>query len=89
MLYAARDEHDEYPVAAGDRPLDDVAVVGRAGHDRDPVGERGELSDALLAADGDDLVPAVERVLDHFGAELARRADDADPARRRISAVIN
>ena len=33
-VHAARDEHDEDAVAARDRPLDDVAVVGRAGDDR-------------------------------------------------------
>ena len=78
-VHAARDEHDEHPVAAGDGPLDDVAVVGRAGHDGDPALELGELADALLAAHGDDLVPAVQRVPDHVLAELAGRADDADP----------
>src|SRR3954451_25109845 len=78
-VHAARDEHDEDSVAAGDGPLDDAAVVGRARHDGDPPVELGELGDALLAADGDDLVPAVERVPDHVGTELAGSADDADP----------
>ena len=62
---AARDEHDEYAVAAGDGALDDLAVIRRAGHDGDPPVELGELADALLAAHGDHLVAAVERVLDH------------------------
>ena len=86
-VHAARDEHDEHAVAARDRALDDVAVVGRAGHDGDPALELGELADALLAAHGDDLVPAVQRVLDHVLPELAGRADDADPhdgRRRRV-----
>ena len=78
-MYPARDEHDEHPVAARDRPLDDLAVVGRAGHDVDPALELGELADALLAAHGDHLVPPVQRVLDHVPPELPGRADDADP----------
>src|SRR3954463_12498425 len=81
LLHAARDEDDEDSVAARDGSLDDGAVVGRAGHDGDPAVEPGELGDALLAAHGDDLVAAVERVPDHVGAELARCADDADSHR--------
>ena len=76
---APRDEDDEHAVAAGDRPLDDLVVIGRAGHDADPILELGELPDALLAAHGDHLVAAIERVLDHVAPELPRRADDADP----------
>ena len=45
----------------------------------DPALELGELADALLAAHGDDLVAAIQRVLDHVAPELPGRADDADP----------
>ena len=78
-LHAAWDEHDEHAVAARDRASDDLAVVGRAGHDFDAALESGELADALLAADSDHLVPSVQRVLDHLLPELPGRADDADP----------
>ena len=78
-MHAAWDEHDEHPVAARDRPLDDVAIVGGAGHDIDPALELGELADALLTAHDDHLVPAVERVLDHVLPELAGPTDDAGP----------
>jgi hypothetical protein len=77
-VHPAWDEDDEHAVAARDRPLDDVAVVGRAGHDHDPVPELGELADALLAAYGDHFVPPVQRVLDHVAPELPGRTDDAD-----------
>jgi hypothetical protein len=43
-------------VAAGDRPLYDLAVVGRSGHDVDPALELGELAEAVQAAHGDHLV---------------------------------
>ena len=75
---APGDEHDEHAVAAGDRPIDDLVVVGRAGHDADPAFEVRQLADALLPAYGDHLVAAIERVLDHVLPELAGRAHDAD-----------
>ena len=78
-VYPPRDEHDEYPVAARDRPLYDLAVVGCARHDVDPATEHGELADALLAAHGNHLVPPIQRVLDHVPPELPGCADDADP----------
>src|SRR5205085_7947325 len=78
-VYAARDEHDQHSVAAGDGSLDDVPVVGRARDNGDPTVEVGELGDALLTAYRDDLVPPVERVPDQVLAELAGRADDGDP----------
>ena len=70
-MHAARDEDDEDAVAAGDRPLDDVAVVSRARDDRDLAVEVSELGDALFAAYGDDFVAAVQREPDHGFAELA------------------
>src|SRR4051794_2258035 len=78
-VYPPRDEHDEHPVAARDRPLNDLAVVGCAGHDVDPALELGELAHALVAAHGDHLVPPIQRVLDHVPPELPGRADDANP----------
>src|SRR4051794_18180320 len=78
-VYPPRDEHDEHPLAARDRPLYDLAVVGCAAHDVDPALELGELADALLAAHGDHLVPPIQRVLDHVLPELPGRTDDADP----------
>ena len=70
-MHATRDEDGEDAVAAGDRPLDDVAVVGRAWDDGDLAVEVGELGDALLTAHGDDFVAAVQREPDHVFAELA------------------
>jgi hypothetical protein len=78
-VYPPRDEHDEHPVAARDRPLYDLAVVGCAGHDVDPALELGELADALRAAHADHLVTPLERVPDHVLPELPGGADDADP----------
>src|SRR3954449_4907120 len=78
-VYSPRDEHDEHPVAARDSPLDDLAVVGCAGHDGDPPLELGELADALLAAHGNYLVLPVQRVLDQVPPKLPGRTDDADP----------
>src|SRR3954452_5745251 len=78
-VYPPRDEHDEYPVAARDRPPYDLAVVGCTGHYVDPAIELGELADALVAAHGNHLVPPIQRVLDHVPPELPGRADDADP----------
>jgi hypothetical protein len=77
-VYPPRDEHHEHPVAARDRSLYDLAVVGRARHDLDPILELGELSDALFPAHADDVVPTIQRVLDHVLPELSRRPDDAD-----------
>jgi hypothetical protein len=57
-VYPPRDEHDEHPVAARDRPLYDLAVVGCARHDGDQALELGELADALLAAYA-DIEPAL------------------------------
>ena len=53
------------------------------GTTRDASLERVELADALLPADGDDLVAPVERVLHHVLAELPGGPDDADPHRVR------
>ena len=78
-VHSPRDEHDEHPVAARDSPLDDLAVVGCAGHDGDPPLELGELADALLAAHGNHLVLPVQRVLDQVLPKLPGRTDDADP----------
>src|SRR4051794_3281060 len=78
-VYPPRDEHHEYAVAARDRPLYDLAVVGCAGQDVDPALELGELADAFVAAHSDHLVPPIQRVLDHVLPELPGRANDADP----------
>src|SRR3954452_3283889 len=74
-----RDEHDEHPVAALDRLLDHVRVVRRSWGDGDAPLELVELPDALLPAHPNDLVPAIQRVLDHVLPELPGRTDDADP----------
>src|SRR5690606_32070556 len=76
---AVRDQDGENPVAPGDRLPDHLAVVGRPRHDGDAALELLELLDALLPADADDLVAAVEAVADHVAPQLARRPDDADP----------
>jgi hypothetical protein len=75
----ARDQHGQHPVAAVDRALDDVAVVGRPRDDRDAALERVELAHAGFTAHGDHLVAAGQRLLDHVLPELSGRPDDADP----------
>src|SRR4051812_28422725 len=70
-VHATRDEDREDAVAAGDRPLDDVAVVGRARDDGDLAVEAGGLGDALLTAHGDYFVAAAQREPAHVFAELA------------------
>jgi hypothetical protein len=74
---AVRDEYHEDAVAARDGPLDDGAIVGRPGHDRDPVFEGGEFGDALLPAHRDDLVSAFEYL--EPSAENARRLVERGP----------
>jgi hypothetical protein len=75
---AARHQHDEHPVAARDGSLDDFPIVGPTRNDLDELVEPTELLDALLPTHADDVVTAVERVLDHVLPELPGRADDAD-----------
>jgi hypothetical protein len=55
----SRDEHDQHPVAARDRALDDLAVVRRSRNDRDPPLVSVELAHALLSADADHLVAPI------------------------------
>jgi len=73
------DQYDENPVAPGYGALDDVAVIRRPWDDGDAPDERVELGDTLLAAHPDDLVPAVERLLDQVPTELSGRTNDAHP----------
>lgn len=68
---APRDEDGEDAVTAGNGFLDNVGIVGGAWDDGDAVLVLVELGDALLAADADDFVAAVEAVLEHVLAELA------------------
>jgi hypothetical protein len=88
-VYPPRDEHHEHPVAARDRSLYDLAVVGCARHDLDPILELGELSDALFPAHADDVVPTIQRVLDHVLPELSGGPNDADPHRMLIQCVLS
>src|SRR5512132_3729532 len=60
-----------------------LGVVRRSRNDADLPLEGIELADALLPADGDDLVAALECVPNHVPAELPRGADDTDPHRGR------
>ena len=62
-------------------------------HDLDPAPELGELADALLAADGDHVVPAIQRVPDHVlpdqraAARVTRGGDQTfDRGALRLSA---
>jgi hypothetical protein len=77
VVHAPRHQHDEDAVAAGDGLLDHCRV-GRAWNDRDPALKLSQLVDALLTADADDFMTALQGVAEHVPAELARRADDAD-----------
>src|SRR6266545_2985802 len=74
---ASRDQHDEHPVAPGDRSLDGIGVVRRSRHDRDAAGELVQLVNAFLPAHADNLVAAIERVPHHVAPELAGGPDDA------------
>src|SRR5262245_56826339 len=69
----ARDEHYEHRIAARDRALDDLAVVGCATHDGDVSLERVKLGDTFLPAHANHFVPAIQRVLNHVLPELPRR----------------
>jgi hypothetical protein len=78
VLDPPRYEHGEHAVAAPHRRSDDVAVIGGAGHDGNPIFERVELGNAVLPTHADHLVAAVESVLNHVTPELSGRPDDAD-----------
>jgi hypothetical protein len=82
-----RDQHDEHPVAPGDRALDDLGVVRRSRNDSDAPLVRVELLHALLSTHANHLVASIKRVLHHALAELPRGPDDADPHRARPSAL--
>src|SRR5688572_30141924 len=56
-----------------------MAVVRRTRNDRDTPREFLELVHTDLAAYGDHLMAAVQRMLHHVPPELARGTDDADP----------
>ena len=77
MVHAARDQHDEHPIASLDGASDDGAIVRRSRNHCHAVPVRSELADALLPADANHLVAAIKRVLDHVLPELSRRPDDA------------
>jgi hypothetical protein len=77
-VHSPRDEHHEHPVTSSNRPADYRAIVRRARDDLDLPLELVELADALLSAHGDNLVAAVERMLDHVSPQLPGGADDAD-----------
>src|SRR5579859_3438018 len=72
----AWDQYREHPVAPRDRTLDHLAVVGRAWDDGDASLERVELFDALCAAHANNVVAAVQRMLDHVLTELAGSPND-------------
>src|SRR5690606_42156341 len=76
---------DAYPLS-----LHDALPICAAGDHGDAIAEPSELVHALVAAHADDLVAAIERVLDHVLAELAGGADDADlPRVDRKSTRLN
>src|SRR6185437_9676404 len=79
----SRDQHDEHPVAPGDRPLDDLGVVRRSPNDSDAPLEPIELPYAFLTTHANHLVAPIQRVLDHVLPELPRGPDDANPHRVR------
>src|SRR5690606_17901842 len=71
-------QHREHAIAAVDRPTNHLAVVRRAGHDRDAILKRIQLRHAALSTDADNLVTTLQRMPHHVLTELARGADDAD-----------
>src|SRR5947207_3304984 len=77
-MHPPRGQDGQHSVAFRNGALDDLAVVGGAGNDGDAPLERIQLRHALLPADGDDLVAAIERVLHHVVPQLSGGADDAD-----------
>jgi hypothetical protein len=64
-------QHDEHPVAARDRALDDLRVVRRTRNDGDAPLESVELPHALLPAHADDLMPPIQRVPRHVVPEFS------------------
>ena len=78
MVHPPRHEDDEHAVAPRNRLLDDLSVVCRSAVEFDPIGELVELRDALLAADADHLVSAIEGVSHHVAPELSGGADNAN-----------
>jgi len=79
----SRHQHGEDTSAAGNRTLNNLAIIRRSRNDRDTPRELLELVHTDLAAYGDDLVVPVQRELHHVTPELARGPDDADLSRGR------
>ena len=88
MVDPSRDQHLEDGVAARDRALTTWRSSVAPGMIVIRPRELRELAHADLAAHGDYLVAAVERVLDHVPPELARRTNDADSRTGRATGLV-
>jgi hypothetical protein len=78
-----RHQHGKDASAAGNRTLNDPAIIRRSRNDRDTPRELLELVHTDLAAHRDDLVTPVQREPHHVAPELARGPDDTDLSRGR------
>lgn len=77
-LNPPRGQYREYPVTPCDRFLDDPSVVRSPGdHDNAPP-ETIEFAHALFPAYADDVVAAIEGMLNHVLAELPRGSHDTN-----------
>ncbi|MBG9885008.1 hypothetical protein ABE10_00090 [Bacillus toyonensis] len=82
--HAPRNEHGQYPGAAGDGACDDGWVIGRSWQHPDAIREIRELGDTLRTADPHHVVASVQGVSCHELSELPGHADDADPLLRHV-----
>lgn len=78
LLHAPGHQYRQHSIAALDSAPDDVTIVCRPRDDGNSILQIVELVDALLPANSDYLVAALQRMLRHVPAELAGDADDAN-----------
>lgn len=70
LVNPPRYEYGEHPVTTFNRPLDDLAAVGRSGKDGDKPLELVEFAYATLPTNANDLVAEVKRMLHHVLPEF-------------------
>jgi hypothetical protein len=68
----------EHPVAPGHGLPDDLSVICVSRDDCDLRFEFVEFRDALLPADANDFISALQRMLHHVSAKFAGCSDDTD-----------
>lgn len=76
VVYTPRDQHGEDTIAALDRFLNDLAIVGLTGDDGDAILEPRQLFDTPRTANADDFIVLVQSMLNHILPKFSRCAYD-------------